>query len=271
MPKIGIISTIAFRSDFELAFQHGLKNAAQYDVSDEQNTNAKLAGSLGNFDVPGTYDLIVTVGGLRCAEYVYQNGANVPFISLLGGTLSPAFPGAIQGRFYGGITLRSFDANYDRFFHLTGDDNMGAPKTFDPAAICLLANPDSPLYAAETGIWPNPNAIIGANSLAALTPAFAQFQNTVALQAMIVSADPLFQENRSDLIDLANYSGKYVCYPFQDYANKNTGHEPKKKMHTLHGPSLVNAHFKLGQKAAWVLTLGASRLDPVPIEIHDPQ
>jgi len=42
-------------------------------------------------------------------------------------------------------------------------------------------------------------------------------------------------------------------------------------MHTLHGPSLVNAHFKLGQKAAWVLRHGASTLDPVPIEIHDPQ
>jgi|SRR6516225_2041314 hypothetical protein len=165
MPKIGIISTITFSSAFELAFQHGLKNAAQYDVSDEQNTDAKLDGSLTDFDVPRTYDLIVTVGGLRCAEYVYANGAHVPFISLLGGTLSPAFPGAIQGRFYGGITLRSFDTNYDRFFHLTGDDNMGAPKTFDPAAICLLANPDSPLYTAETGIWPNPAAIIQANSL----------------------------------------------------------------------------------------------------------
>jgi hypothetical protein len=59
------------------------------------------------FNGNGAIGLIVTVGGLVSA-IAAKNHALKPFISLIGGTINPDFPGTITGNCWGGVTLETF-------------------------------------------------------------------------------------------------------------------------------------------------------------------
>jgi hypothetical protein len=277
MPKIGIISTIKYKQTaLKTAFELGLANAATFDVNDQVGFNLQnLETAVLGYDDLATYDLIVTVGGLAAAiaaRAVLTSTGDVPFISLIGGRVCPQFPGTITGRFYGGVNLVTFDYNNERFRHLTGDNGSG--HNFGAAEICLLVNSNSGCYNEETRNWPVPprGKIISVSSKATMISAFAN-SNLTGLKAMIISADPLFQDNMSDLIDAANVSIlHHVCYPLQDYANtSNPGHTPKPGHHTRHGPTLTDAYQSLGKKAAWIIAnKKPSTFDAVSNEAHDP-
>src|SRR4029077_10668689 len=97
--------------------------------------------------------------------------------------------------------------------------------------------------------------IINARNPQEIGTAFTDFANDNNLRAMIVSADPVFQDNKDFLVDKANGSNKYMCYPLQIYANTGGAHHPHGH-HTLHGPKLATAYYTLGIKAAEVIKSG---------------
>jgi hypothetical protein len=278
MPKIAIISTIKYKqTPLKVAFENGLANAATFDIEDQVGfTPNSLESAVLKYDNLATYNLIVTVGGLAAAIAalsVLNSAGDVPFISLVGGRVCSQFPGTITGRFYGGINLLTFDYNNERSRHLTGEDGTGV-HNFPAAQICLLVNQNSGCYTEETRNWPIPprGKIISVTDKTSMINAFAD-ANLAGLSAMIISADPLFQDNMSPLIDAANGSTlQHVCYPLLDYANAaNAGHKPKAGHHTLHGPNLTDAYKRLGTKAAWIIANNKhSSFDAIPNEVHDP-
>jgi hypothetical protein len=78
-----------------------------------------------------------------------------------------------------------------------------------------------------------------------------------SVKAIVMSADPFFQDTMDELIDAANGTGRYICYPLQAYENTGGTHLPTHGKATLFGPSLVGAYKLLGQLASIVLNTGA--------------
>jgi hypothetical protein len=224
----------------------------------------KLAKAVSTYDKSGSYNLIVTLGGLVAAEYALNNVKNVPFISLFGGRLA-GFVGTLTGQFYGGVALETFDFNNERIRHLKGDD--ASSHKFSEALICLLINPSSGCYAEEKANWRFAGPIIQASDDQGIKDTFSNIDKS--LQAMIVSADPIFTYNMDDLVDAANKTSLHMCYPFQEYSNASN--KPNKGKHTLHGPSLVDAHTRLGEMASWIVTNNkAASVEAVPGTVQDP-
>jgi hypothetical protein len=243
MPKLGIISNISFTNPLKKGFDDGLHSAATYDVTDNiMYDPAKLATAVSTYDNAGTYDLIVTLGGLVAAEYALNNVRSVPFISLFGGRLY-GFTGTLTGQFYGGVALETFDFNNERMRHLKGHHK------FNESLVCLLINPNSGCYKEELRNWRFPGPIIRASNNQEIKDAFSNIDKS--FKAMVVSADPIFTANMNDLVDAANNTGLHMCYPFQEYSNASK--KPNKGKHTLHGPSLVEAHTALGEMAEWIV------------------
>jgi hypothetical protein len=266
MPNLGIISNIPFEAtDRETGFQKGLNNAAiTYDVTQNIMYNqAKLANAVSAYDKVGIYDLIVTLGGLVVAEYALKYVKNVPFISLFGGRLAD-FPGTLTGQFYGGVALEAFDFNNERMRYLKGPKHK-----FDESLICLLINPNSGCYNEEKANWRFLGPTINASNNQEIKDAFSKIDKN--LEAMVVSADPIFTANMDDLVDAANNTGLHMCYPFQEYSNSNGSKKPKKGKHTLHGPSLAEAHTRLGEMAAWIVNNNKpASVAAVPGTVQDP-
>jgi hypothetical protein len=254
MPKLGIISTIGFKgTDFETKFRAGLNDAADYDVDDNLGyDDDKLKASVQKFDNQANYQMIVTVGGLKSAIAALNKVNNVPFISLVGGKTAD-FSGKIIGMFYGGISLETFGHNNDRFAHLKD-------RGFQHDEICLLINPNSPFQKDEKKGWPGIRVFEAKDSQEIKDK--INNLDTTQIKAMVVSADPFFQLNRGILVQTANNkSGLYVCYPFQDYEKAG----PTGK-HTLHGPNLAKAHYRLGAKAASII---ANNFKPSTFDLVD--
>jgi hypothetical protein len=271
---IGVISTVGYvGTDLETNFRRGVGNDAWCDAAAPQYNigydPAALGRAVTTFNGSAAVGLIVTVGGLASAIAALSVSTK-PFISLIGGTITGTFPGTISGHFYGGITLHTFADNNARFTYLN------STKRFNAAQICLLSNPNSSMATVETSLayWPSPprGRVLTARNDGEIASAFTDFRNDNALQAMIVSADPLFQDDKDNLIGYANNSGKYVCYPLQTYANTGSGatHQPNPHHHTKHGPLLATEYYNLGVKANWVITHDrASTLDSANSQVHD--
>jgi hypothetical protein len=272
---IGVISTIAYsNTDLERNFKRGVANDAWCDVATaldsrgyDLSPNGQLAAAVRTFSNNASVGLIVTVGGTISAESALQF-ASKPFVSLIGGTTS-GFPGTIAANFYGGVTLDTATRNDIRFSNL-----IGSRHNFRPSEICLLSNPTGVIAPTETSQWSqhkdNRGRILKASNDAEIMQRFAEFRQDQTLRAMIVSADPFFQDHKDVLISEANNSSKHVCYPLQIYANNGGHHLPHGGRHTLHGPKLATAYFSLGQKAAAVIRGGTpSTLDTAPIEIKE--
>jgi hypothetical protein len=272
--KIAVISTIKFNStSLKKAFEAGLKGATHKVVEKVGFVRNDMDQAVLGLDDLQKYDLIVTVGGLAlaiAALNILKSAGDVPFISLVGGKVADTFPGKITKNFWGGVLLNTFGHNDDRVFHLTGDDNMGMHK-FPASDICLLVNPHSGCYAEETANWPPQcGKIYEAGTKDEIKSKLMDFKSSGSL-AIIISADPFFQDNMDTLIPAANETDKHVCYPLQDYA-MNGSQKLLAKKHTLHGPSLVAAYTLLGEKAGKVMSdEGARVITPVPTQVVDPQ
>ena len=267
---IGLISTIRYiGTDLESNFRKGVDHDAWCDAATPLDSrgydDGPLHAALDQFNADSKVGLIVTVGGVASALAALRWAAK-PFISLIGDT-TPNFPGTIEKNFFGGVNLKTFRNNDDRFDRL-----IKPPHGLAPSEICLLSNPRSGYAKIEAGLWPSPprGPILSASSLAEITQAFTRFGQDSTLRAMIVSADGFFQDNKDFLIHEANGSGKRVSYPFHIYANTDGTHKPAGGRHTLHGPKLRTAYSTLGEKAAAVIGSGRpSTLDPAPTEAHD--
>jgi hypothetical protein len=274
-PGVGIISTIKYRgTTLEANFRRGVNNDSWCDSAgplDNRGYDKKsLADAVRAFNSNPDVGVIVTVGGVAPAIAASQDSAK-PFLSLVGGTIA-AFPGTIAGMFYGGITLETFAHNTERFNHLAGADGAPPRHNFAASQICLLVNPDTACVIDEIGLWPSPprGKIFKARNESEIVQAFTEFHSDNGLGAIIVTADPIFQDHKDVLIAAANASNKHVCYPLQIYANAGGQHTPTPHRHTLHGPKLATAYCALGQKVATVIGNGtASTLDPAETEIQE--
>jgi hypothetical protein len=95
----------------------------------------------------------------------------------------------------------------------------------------------------------------GDNNAAAYASDFPAIPATI--KALVVSADPFFQDTKEALIVAANAwiaaaaagVNRFVCYPSLSYANV-TGTRPTSGYSILYGPDLVGAYYTLGQLAA---------------------
>jgi hypothetical protein len=74
------------------------------------------------------------------------------------------------------------------------------------------------------------------------------FEN-IETKAVIISADPYFQENREALIRTANESFRLVCYPLHNYLNRAGTNKPASGRTIVYGPKLETAITLMGQKA----------------------
>jgi hypothetical protein len=101
----------------------------------------------------------------------------------------------------------------------------------------------------ETQNWPNSNVQIGGvdpngnNSDQYYTSAF----QSITTPAVVVSADPWFNQTKDKLVAAANASGLYVSYPLKNYKEAN----PKPDSHgaTIHGPHTDDGVKALGDMA----------------------
>jgi hypothetical protein len=70
----------------------------------------------------------------------------------------------------------------------------------------------------------------------------------------VISADPFFQKEKNALVTAANATGKYFCYPLQDYGAATPA--PALGKATLHGPALADPYRLLGVCASLVINTG---------------
>jgi hypothetical protein len=250
---IGVISTL----DLGGSAKHPLMAALANGVNDATVTiyppkdnlgygDGSLKAALAHFNADANVSVIVTVGG--SIGYVAANKyAKKSFVSLLGGT--PPSPGS---KFCGGVSLESYIGNANRIQYLQG-------KGYAPNQICLFCNKNSAMHGAETGNWPAATPVTGGNDSAGYNDSntyktdFGKIPASVT--AVVISADPYFQQTKADLIAAANSSGKYICYPLQDFKNSG-GTPPAAGRATLYGPALKDAYTYLGQQAARVINTG---------------
>jgi hypothetical protein len=83
----------------------------------------------------------------------------------------------------------------------------------------------------------------------------ARFPATV--KAIVISADPFFQDSKEELIGAANGTGKYICYPLQTFENIGGLNLPTPGKTTLLGPTLTGAYKLLGQLTTLALSSSA--------------
>jgi hypothetical protein len=82
---------------------------------------------------------------------------------------------------------------------------------------------------------------------------FSSVLSTLTTRAVIVSADPYFQDNKEALIEAANKEPIFVCYPLTNYRNNNGIHKPSAGRTLLYGPRLEAAIGQMGTLAGTVL------------------
>ena len=206
--------------------------------------------------------LVVTVGGLIIFK-VADNRSTKSFISLVGGK-----PDSHGGSFLGGVSLQSFLMNTLRLDHL---EDLG----FRKQEVGLFQNPNSDMADKEKNRWRGGEVRRGGvdgngnndpNAFANDLTLFAS-----GIKAIVISADPFFQGAKDKLVAAANAvaagpSGKYFCYPLQDYSGANPAPSPGKS--TLHGPALAAPYRLLGVCASLVINSGIP-LNPPFLMVDD--
>jgi hypothetical protein len=266
--KIGVVSTITMTGTvLETAFRSGVNDSTvsikiSHNAGYKSNNTQALNGAITGFN--GSADLIVTAGGLVAYAAAVLT-ATKPFVSLFG-----AVPTNPPSLYRGGVSLESFGSNKDRIALL-------GTKAFGMQEIGLFCNQNSTMNQDEIPDW---NFQIGANNqvftggndnngnnnsgvyaadLAKIPP---------AIRALVISADPFFQDSKQQLIQACNAwiaTGaaaappimRYICYPSLTHANIG-GTPPTPTKATLYGPDLVTAYSLLGQLALVALRTSAS-------------
>lgn len=246
---IGVISTIAVGTPLRNAFKSGLNNPnvtikTKFALSYNQ---AKLKREIEQFNNNSAIGLIITLGGL-VAYNVAAAFATKPFLSLVGAAPAPA-----PAKCLGGVTLQSYLSDPLRVTYLEG-------KGFSELQIGLFYNPNSVMANDEKARWtgatpPIPGGVdaSGENSSAVYPANFAGIPSNIT--ALVVSADPFFQDTKDPLVAAANSSGRYVCYPLQDFGDASPA--PTHQKATLYGPALADAYKLLGVLAGNALTTGS--------------
>jgi hypothetical protein len=262
MPRMWVISPVGFTGSLKGNFLEGFGSNDQndYEIKDDIGYDQDaLRGVVNDFNNSGV-EFLVTVGGLLAATAALEV-SEYPFISLVGGRTAN-FPGILNGNFFGGINLNSFNLNYPRIQHLV-DKN----KIKDLSEVCLLLASNSAMSEIEQSLWPKAAGrtyIVDAEDADSMQTTFEDFRERDDLTAMIVSADPFFQENRNDLIKAANQVAnddvkKHISYPFHIFKSSDAGGhksgkaKPNPKHHTIYGPKLATEYYNLGKKAASIL------------------
>jgi hypothetical protein len=247
---IGVISTIRARPRLRDAFKDGVNNNNVLIKPEHVQSykRRKLQDKIELFNANRRIGLIVTVGGLVAYEAANAPaGATKPFLSLLG-----VVPGDAGAQCYGGVSLDSCRSNVERINDLVTNNGFSASE------IGLFQNPNSAMQALEEQLWTGARPVVKCSVDAngdvnpATYPAdLARFPATV--KAIVISADPFFQDTMEELIAAANGTGKYICYPLLAYENEDGTNQPTRGKTTLFGPTLVGAYKLLGQLASMVL------------------
>ncbi len=211
---------------------------------------ADLRQKFLQLNADSTIALVVTVGGLIIFK-VADNRSTKKFISLVGGK-----PDSNGGSFLGGVSLQSFKMNALRLEHL---DDLG----FRKQEVGLFQNPNSDMADREKNRWRGGEVRRGGVDADGNNDP-SKFANDLTLfasgiKAVVISADPFFQKAKNDLVSAANAvaagpSGKYFCYPLQDYGAATPPPTPGKT--TLHGPTLAAPYRLLGVCASLVINSG---------------
>jgi hypothetical protein len=250
---IGVISTLKARARLKNAFINGVNNA-NVTLKFEHVASykrAKLKAKIEQFNADQQIGLIVMVGGLVAYEAANApTGATKPFLALLGVT-----PGDANAQCYGGVSLDSSRSNPERIIDLVTNNGFSASE------IGLFQNPNSAMQALEEQLWTGARPVVkcSVDANGDVHPAtyradIGQFPATV--KAIVISADPFFQETMEELIGAANETGKYICYPLQAYENTGGTNLPTPGKAMLFGPSLVGAYKLLGQLSSIALNTG---------------
>src|SRR5262245_38761395 len=220
---IGVISTISISTDMKKAIRTGVNNP---DIPIKftyvgSYKKAKLRRKVDRFNSDTKIGLIVTVGGNKAYDAAARR-ATKPFISLLG-----AAPSAPDQQCYGGFEMKSYAFNENRVQELTDPDGLN----FSRSKIVLLQNPNAFIAGVEADDWRRnvrggPLIEAGAdttpdeNDSSTYQTAFEAIAHmNPPVDAVVISADPFFQETMDELVAAANGSNKYICYPLQEYAD----------------------------------------------------
>jgi hypothetical protein len=259
--KVGLLSSINVPDNLMAAFLGGFGS----------NSNAKKAGLGYNpTDIQTAKRYLKQIERCNVLACV---GGNVVYNAIKGATDNPNFValfGAMPdlnpvnlGNCLGGVALASWQSNKARVDYLTAKLNC------QPNEIGLYYNQNSAMSSDEVTNWdiisPKQAGVSSAKNFSGglvgpprtnnaaqfavdFAPAGTFFPNRV--RAVVISADPFFQENKTSLVDAINAwvtagaGNRYVCYPLQDY--KNANNLPTSTRSTLYGPDLELAYGTLG-------------------------
>jgi len=265
--SIAIVSPIS-TANFQQGFVAGLNNPQIALTWDDHDPNGKVYGygtkknykalsnAIASHD--GLVGLIVTTGGnIAFRAAVDARLKTTPFISLVG-----EVPARRPDNFYGGVALQSWLANDARISFL-----LGLGKGYVASDIGLFCNRRSAMHGDETTLWHGSEYYLtgggGNNNASAFTNEFNNVDDSI--KALIISADPFFQDNKVALINAANAwvgakPGRSVCYPLANYKNvPGTTPAPAGTSYWF-GPDLAGAYQTLGAVAGLALSANG----PVP-------
>jgi hypothetical protein len=256
--SIAIVSPIS-TATLQQAFANGVNNANialtwddGHGYGTKKNYKA-LSDAIKSHD--GQVGLIVTTGGnIAYRAAVDARLKATPFVSLVG-----EVPSRRLDNSYGGVALQSWLANDARISFMIG-------KGFHASEIGLFCNRRSAMHGDETALWHGSEYYCtgggGNNDPTAFTNEFKSIDDSVT--ALVISADPFFQDNKVTLINaantwLGNKAGRSVCYPLADYAGvPGTTPVPAGASAFWFGPKLSDAYTLLGQVAVRALQAAAS-------------
>jgi hypothetical protein len=260
---LGIVSSSAFTgTPLAQAFCNALRAGGyEYDPTMPPGRNGRVVldtrDALGAYggshqelnnavkSLNATADVIVTVGGSIAAKAAADFAKDKPFLVIVG--TAPSFNINPHGTFRGGINLDTPASDVARNGYVT------AQWTTIPASrVCLLYNGNGQMVQGELSAWlnkgwPAQKAGSGDNSAIDFAKAFSNAAQNA--DAVVVSADPYFTQQRPALVGAANNTTLKVCYPFQFYGDAN----PASGQSMWFGPDLVGAYGTMGTKAASVL------------------
>jgi len=283
MPTIGIVSSIDYNAEMQTSFLAGLNMnpVPNFIILDKRTYAAVPLQNAVDALIAAPVDLIVTFGGLVAwnAAWVRTPAHGIRFISLIGGQPAAGFTPPPSGLFVGCCDLQSYSQNLIRInwlrAHVAGVGN-------NPANIGLLYGSHSVMRTDELNAWiaagggQRVDATNGYTNPATFNVDFNGF--LPGITAIVISADPHFHRFRDPLIQAANGSGRYICYPLPSYRNPNGSSQPTPGNAVVIGPDFyrlnpinANAAFhQMGVMARNVLGGAAPGVVPVPQEPASP-
>jgi hypothetical protein len=242
---IGIVSSIDYDVYMSTSFDAGLAplvpsttpSAGQVYINVQDDLGyqtSQIQTAIQDLNSDSTIGLIITIGGLVTWTVAAQY-ATKPFISLIGGQL-PNTPQPPSSYYYGAVSLDSFKSNPGRLKNLV----KTKPKVKN-SEVWLLNDPRTSMASTEGNGFPGGGVMPATNGINDPTKFGSDFTNikTNGGKAVVISAAPYFYENMEPLIEAANTSDLYVCYPLLDYANIGGKTQPTPA--TLFGPALCEA------------------------------